>query len=97
MIICFPYQYGKFRGNSAKAYSCYNWSQVITDLDLRGGGYVDFAYNFFPWSTELPLSASDLQHMPGRVLFWMSSLHCDENMKRFLKPEYLNKDPPLVF
>ena len=33
--------------------------------------------------------------MPGRVLFWMSSLHCDENMKRFLKPEYLNKDPPL--
>ncbi|CAK9083121.1 Cation channel sperm-associated protein 1 (CatSper1) [Durusdinium trenchii] len=65
---------------------------VMTDLDLRGGGHVDFAYNFFPWSTELPLSTTDLQHMPGRVLFWMSSLHCNENLTRMLKPEYLDKE-----
>ena len=64
----------------------------MTDLDLRGGGHVDFAYNFFPWSTELPLSTTDLQHMPGRVLFWMSSLHCNENLTRMLKPEYLDKE-----
>mmetsp|Transcript_23692 Transcript_23692/g.53313 ORF Transcript_23692/g.53313 Transcript_23692/m.53313 type:complete len:554 (+) Transcript_23692:32-1693(+) len=65
---------------------------VLTDLDLRGGGHVDFAYNFFPWAVDMPMTDSDLQHMPGRVLFWMSTLHCDPNLVRLVKPEYLNKE-----
>ena len=75
------------------ALSCFKQTaEVMTDFDLRGGGHVDVAYNFFPWTTELPLSVQDLQHMPGRVLFWMSSLHCDEQIKRMLKPEALGKE-----
>ena len=61
-------------------------------MDLRGGGHVDFAYNFFPWMSDLPLRNIDMQQMPGRVLFWMSTLHCDPNLERLLKPEYLNKE-----
>ena len=66
--------------------------KVMTDMDLRGGGYVDFAYNFFPWMSDLPMRDVDMQRMPGRVLFWMSTLHCDPNLTRLLKPEFLNKD-----
>ncbi|CAE7026702.1 unnamed protein product [Symbiodinium natans] len=65
---------------------------VMTDMDLRGGGYVDFAYNFFPWMSDLPMRDVDMQRMPGRVLFWMSTLHCDPNLTRLLKPEFLNKE-----
>ncbi|CAJ1419595.1 unnamed protein product [Effrenium voratum] len=65
---------------------------VMTDLDLRGGGHVDFAYNFFPWLTDLPLSGKDLNQMPGRVLFWMSTLHVDDQLKRLVKPEHMDKE-----
>eukprot|EP00913_Durusdinium_trenchii_P025327 g23777.t1 len=54
---------------------------VMTDLDLRGGGHVDFAYNFFPWSTELPLSTTDLQHMPGRHSFKKSQDACSYGLQ----------------
>ena len=64
----------------------------MTDMDLRGGGHVDFAYNFFPWASDLPLGEVDMKRIPGRVLFWMSTLHCDPNLERLLNPDYLNKD-----
>ncbi|CAE7237893.1 unnamed protein product [Symbiodinium microadriaticum] len=65
---------------------------VLTDMDLRGGGHVDFAYNFFPWASDLPLGEVDMKRIPGRVLFWMSTLHCDPNLERLLNPDYLNKE-----
>ena len=64
----------------------------MTDLDLRGGGHVDFAYNFFPWMSDLPLRETDMQHMPGRTLFWTSTIHCDDNLQRLFNPDYLHKD-----
>ncbi|CAE7484069.1 unnamed protein product [Symbiodinium pilosum] len=65
---------------------------VMTDLDLRGGGHVDFAYNFFPWMSDLPLRETDMQHMPGRTLFWTSTIHCDDNLQRLFNPDYLHKE-----
>ena len=29
--------------------------------------------------------------MPGRVLFWMSTLHVDDQLKRLVKPEHMDK------
>ena len=44
--------------------------EVMTDLDLRGGGHVDFAYNFFPWLTDLPLSATWRLKKAALVAHW---------------------------
>ena len=57
---------------------------------------MDFAYNFFPWASDLPLGEVDMKRIPGRVLFWMSTLHCDPNLERLLNPDYLNKDRRLM-
>jgi len=64
----------------------------ITDLDLRNGGHVDFAYNFFPWQADLPLSEKQLREMPGRVLMWMSTLHCHPLVADRMQPDALGKE-----
>lgn len=65
---------------------------VITDVDLRDGGHIDVAYNFFPWHSDLPMTAEDLNKFPGRVLFWMSTVHVHPLLTRMLRPEYLGKE-----
>lgn len=65
---------------------------VLTDLDFRGGGHIDFAYNFYPWHEDLPMTEDDLQKIPGRVLFWMSTTHVDPLIARMIQEEHLGKE-----
>jgi len=65
---------------------------VMTNLDLREGGHIDFAYNFYPWHTELPMSDEDMKKLPGRVLFWMNTSTCHPLLSRMLQPEALGKE-----
>jgi len=65
---------------------------VMTDSDLRTGGSIDFAYNFFPWHSDLPMQQENLKALPGRTLFWMSTLHVDPLLSRLLQPEFDGKE-----
>mmetsp|Transcript_3695 Transcript_3695/g.10689 ORF Transcript_3695/g.10689 Transcript_3695/m.10689 type:complete len:537 (+) Transcript_3695:100-1710(+) len=64
----------------------------ITDLELRSGGHVDFAYNFFPWQSDMPLSEKQLRQMPGRVLMFMSTLHCHELVTNRMNRDALGQE-----
>lgn len=65
---------------------------VLTDLSLRQGGHLDFAYNFYPWCEELPMTEEDLKQIPGRVLMWMSTTHCHPLLSRMMQPEFMGKN-----
>lgn len=65
---------------------------VLTDLDLRGGGHVDFAYNFFPWVSDMPMTNDDLKQIPGRALFWLSTSHCPPQLTRLVQKEFQEQD-----
>jgi hypothetical protein len=67
---------------------------LMMDSDLRNGGHIDFAYNYLPWQAEqyLPLTEEHLRKMPGRVIVWMSTRHCNEFLVKLFKKEYLNQD-----
>mmetsp|Transcript_31605 Transcript_31605/g.57469 ORF Transcript_31605/g.57469 Transcript_31605/m.57469 type:complete len:556 (+) Transcript_31605:81-1748(+) len=65
---------------------------VMTDCNLRTGGSIDFAYNFFPWHSDLPLQLENLKALPGRTLFWMSTSHVHPKLVRLLQPEFDGKE-----
>jgi hypothetical protein len=65
---------------------------VLTDNNLRHGGHVDCAYNFYPWHADLPMTEEDLRKSPGRVLFWLSTTTCPSLLTRLCQSEHLGKD-----
>jgi hypothetical protein len=67
---------------------------LMMDADLRNGGHIDFAYNYLPWQAEqhLPLTEEHLRKMPGRVIVWMSTRHCNEYLAKLFRKEYLDQD-----
>lgn len=65
---------------------------VLTDVDLRSGGFLDVAYNFFPWHAESPLTEDDMKQYPGRLLFWMTTTHCHPLLERWFRSEFLDKE-----
>jgi hypothetical protein len=65
---------------------------LLTENDLREGGHIDCAYNFYPWAADLPMSSKDMQRIPGKMLFWMSTLHVHKSMKRLCQAEFLDQE-----
>merc|ERR1712176_1612308 len=61
---------------------------ILTDLDLRNSGHIDFAYNFYTWATDMPMTEADLKKLPGRALMWMSTKHCHPLLTRMIQPEW---------
>jgi len=48
---------------------------VMTEFDLRDGGFMDMSYNFTPWHTDMPLSEENLRQLQGRMMVWTSTVH----------------------
>jgi hypothetical protein len=65
---------------------------VSTEFSLRQSGYLDFAYNFFPWHTNSAMTQDDLSIMPGRVMLWIRTKRVPEILGRFLDPKFIGED-----
>jgi hypothetical protein len=65
---------------------------VSTDFSLRQSGYLDIAYNFFPWHAHSALTQEDLSIMPGRVMMWIRTKRVPELIERFLDPKFIGHD-----
>merc|ERR1719487_2226435 len=65
---------------------------VSTEFSLRQSGYLDIAYNFFPWHANSALTDEDLRGMPGRVMMWIRTKRVPELVERFLEPRFIGHD-----
>merc|ERR1719326_2686726 len=65
---------------------------VSTDFSLRQSGYLDIAYNFFPWHAKSALTQEDLDNMPGRVMMWIRTKRVPELVARFLDSKFIGQD-----
>merc|ERR1719487_2158366 len=65
---------------------------VSTEFSLRQSGYLDIAYNFFPWHANSALTQEDLSIMPGRVMMWIRTKRVPELVARLLNPRFIGKD-----
>jgi hypothetical protein len=65
---------------------------VSTEFSLRQSGYLDIAYNFFPWHANSALTQDDLNIMPGRVMMWIRTKRVPELVARFLEERFLGED-----
>jgi hypothetical protein len=65
---------------------------LLCEFDLRQGGHLDCAYNFYPWAKDLPMTSEDMKQIPGRMLMWMSTVHCDPRLDRLFQSDFLGQD-----
>jgi len=65
---------------------------VMTDLDLRNGGFIDMAYNFSPWHTVMPVPEEDMKQLPGRFIVWMDTTVVHPIIKHLIREESHGKE-----
>lgn len=65
---------------------------VLTDANLRSGGFLDVAYNFNPWCTTCPMTDEDMRQYPGKLLFWACIKRCSPHLEWMVQPEFLGSE-----
>jgi len=65
---------------------------VLSEFNFRDAGYLDLAYNYWPWAKVMPITEEALYAFPGRLLLVLSTLHVHPMVANFLQPEALGKD-----
>mmetsp|Transcript_63 Transcript_63/g.126 ORF Transcript_63/g.126 Transcript_63/m.126 type:complete len:542 (-) Transcript_63:350-1975(-) len=65
---------------------------VMTDFNLRDGGWMDMAYNFSPWHKKMPLDQASMNELPGKMMVWMNSEKYSDVIAHFLREEALGQE-----